>query len=88
MCKFFVNLVCCFIPSRHLRHIFREKYGPKKYYNIVGNNNVIYFGEKQTIASLDYWNTKKDQVIFNGIASSEEERTNYQIGEKNDSVHS
>ena len=48
MCKFFVNLVCCFIPSRHLRHIFREKYGPKKYYNIVGNNNVIYFGEKQT----------------------------------------
>ena len=54
-------------------------------FNLVSlaSNHSYDRGETGVTNSFEYWNTKKDQVIFNGIATSEEERNNYQIGEKN-----
>ena len=53
-------------------------------FNLVSlaSNHSYDKGETGVKNSVDYWNTKKDQAIFNGIALSDEERNNYQIGEK------
>ncbi len=53
-------------------------------FNLVSlaSNHSYDKGEKGVLRSLEYWKTK-DGIIYNGIASSEEERNNYQIGTKN-----
>ena len=54
-------------------------------FNLVSlaSNHSFDKGETGVKNSMEYWNTKKDNVVFNGMALSEEERNNYQIGEKN-----
>ena len=53
-------------------------------FNLVSlaSNHSYDKGEDGVLRSLEYWKGK-DGVIINGMASSEEERTNYQIGTKN-----
>jgi poly-gamma-glutamate synthesis protein (capsule biosynthesis protein) len=52
-------------------------------FNLVSlaSNHAFDKGESGVSRSLAYWKTK--DVIYNGMALSESERTNYQIGEKN-----
>ena len=48
----------------------------------LASNHSYDKGESGVLRSLSYWKSK-DGVIFNGMAESEEERTSYQIGTKN-----
>lgn len=52
-------------------------------FNIVSlaNNHSMDMGEKGAIGSYNYW--KESGIMFNGHAISEETRTEYMIGEKN-----
>lgn len=54
-------------------------------FNIVSlaNNHTLDKGSKGVDASMRYWNKKKDQVMFHGSASSEEEANKIDIREKN-----
>ena len=53
-------------------------------FNLVSlaSNHSYDKGEAGVLRSLEYWKSK-DNVIYAGMAASEEERTNYQIGEVN-----
>ena len=48
----------------------------------LANNHSYDRGEQAVLNSLDYWK-KQDNVMINGMANSEEDRTNYMIMEKN-----
>ena len=53
-------------------------------FNLVSlaSNHSYDKGEAGVLRSLKYWQSKKD-VIYNGIADSNDARTNYMIGQKN-----
>ena len=53
-------------------------------FNLVSlaSNHSYDKGEAGVLRSLEYWKTK-DNIVFSGMASSEDERNNYAIGEKN-----
>jgi poly-gamma-glutamate synthesis protein (capsule biosynthesis protein) len=48
----------------------------------LANNHSNDRGEQAILNSLEYWK-KQDNIMYSGMASSEEERTNYIIMEKN-----
>ena len=54
-------------------------------FNIVNlaTNHTLDRGEKAIISSCNYWNTKKDKVLFAGSYCSEEEAKEIKIKEKN-----
>ena len=54
-------------------------------FNIVNlaTNHTIDRGEKAIISSCDYWNSKKDKVLFAGSYCSKEESEEIKIKEKN-----
>ena len=56
----------------------------KSGFNLVSlaSNHSYDKGEAGVKRTMAYWQTKKD-VIYNGMALDEDERNNYQIGEKN-----
>ncbi len=48
----------------------------------LASNHAFDKKEEGVLTSLDYWQ-KQNDVMYNGMASSEEEKSNYQIKEKN-----
>lgn len=41
MRKFFINLLCCFVPSRRMRHQIRKRMLLNNDFVVTGNNNII-----------------------------------------------